>query len=233
MLIEYGTTIAEKRSVGVSDKRFALGLSDNLRFSNDCAYRPRQVKICHSLLEKIKFDLHVARTDNDVDMRYLLNMDYSCDLPINSMGRRIRTRLYFTSESHLHTMLNILRFAYPEDQFHPLLSDDGIAFVNSTSELCYLTHLVFRVFEDRRSEMANDPRRFRVEILFSAGATATPLHLDEPDRDFDTSRFDTAPLHVIGREGLTCAEVEEFLEFAISEGQGSNEDEDEDAENDD
>lgn len=166
-------------------------------------------------------------------MRYLLNMDYSCDLPINSMGRRIRTRLYFTSESHLHTMLNILRFAYPDDQFQPLLSDDGIAFVNSTPELCYLTHLVFRVFEDRRSEMASDPRRFRVEILFSAGATATPIHLDETDRDFDTSRFDTAPLHMIGREGLTCAEVEEFLEFAIAEGQGSNEDEDEDAENDD
>jgi inositol-hexakisphosphate/diphosphoinositol-pentakisphosphate 1-kinase len=40
---EYGTTIEEKRSVGV--------------------------KICHGLLEKIKYDLEIARTDNDVDMR--------------------------------------------------------------------------------------------------------------------------------------------------------------------
>jgi len=36
---EYGTTVAEKRSVGV--------------------------KICRGLLEKIKYDINVARTDNE------------------------------------------------------------------------------------------------------------------------------------------------------------------------
>jgi inositol-hexakisphosphate/diphosphoinositol-pentakisphosphate 1-kinase len=40
---EYGTTIEEKRTIGV--------------------------KICHALLEKIKYDLNIARTDDDVDMR--------------------------------------------------------------------------------------------------------------------------------------------------------------------
>jgi inositol hexakisphosphate/diphosphoinositol-pentakisphosphate kinase len=44
---EYGTTISEKRSVGL--------------------------KICRGLLEKIKFDLGVARTDNKVDMRYMIS----------------------------------------------------------------------------------------------------------------------------------------------------------------
>ena len=44
---EYGTTIAEKRSVGL--------------------------KICHGLLEKIKFDLSVARQDkNQADIRYMV-----------------------------------------------------------------------------------------------------------------------------------------------------------------
>ena len=152
--------------------------------------------------------------------RYLINMDYSKDLQINTMGRRIRTRLYFTSESHLHTVLNTLRFANQGDvTVDSLLSEEGKKILSAAPELCYLTQIVFRVFEDNRSEMANDPRRFRVEILFSPGATATPFHLDEFDRDQDDSRFDTAPLQVIGRDGLTCQEVEAFFELVIMEGQ--------------
>ena len=118
---EYGTTETEKRSVGV--------------------------KICRSLLEKIRFDLNIARTDNKADMRYMINMDYSADLPINTMGRRIRTRLYFTSESHLHTLLNVLRFV-PSETECTLLSPHGLDFVNNTRELCYLTQIIIRLFED-------------------------------------------------------------------------------------
>jgi Histidine phosphatase superfamily (branch 2) len=202
---EYGTTIAEKRSVGV--------------------------KICHGLLEKIKYDLSVARTDNEVDMRYMINMAYSADLPINTMGRRIRTRLYFTSESHLHTVLSVFRFAQCEQDAnssnisgkrrkrhkHPLLSERGMSIINGTPELCYLTQIVMRVFEDNRRSM-DDPCRFRVEILFSPGATATPRVMNEKEREQDTSRLDTAPLQVIGRDGLTCQEVEDFFEQAIMAG---------------
>ena len=187
---EYGTTIVEKRSVGV--------------------------KICHGLLEKIKYDLNVARKDNEVDMRYLINLDYQSDMNINSMGRRIRTRLYFTSESHLHTVLSVLRFASDDDKAS-LLSEHGMSIVNSTPELCYLTQIVMRVFEDSRRSM-DDPRRFRVEILFSPGANATPFHIHEQQRDQDSSRFDTAPLQLISREGLTCQDVEDFFEEAMMLG---------------
>jgi hypothetical protein len=194
---EYGTTIAEKRSVGV--------------------------KICSSLLDKLMYDLNIARTDNKADMRYMINMDYSADLPINTMGRRIRTRLYFTSESHLHTMLNVLRFAGVDGK-RPILSKDGNDSINNTRELCYLTQIVIRLFEDTGRSM-DDPRRFRVEILFSPGATATPLHIQKSNRDVDTSRFDTAPLVAIGRDGLTCKEVEDFFGSAILEGRKHKEDE--------
>jgi len=61
-------------------------------------------------------------------------------------------------------------------------------------------------------------RRYRVEILFSPGAEATPLHMHEQDRDSDPSRFDTAPLQMIGRDGLTCQELEDFFHAAIEEG---------------
>jgi Histidine phosphatase superfamily (branch 2) len=194
---EYGTTIEEKRSVAV--------------------------KICHSLLEKLAFDLSVARQDSQQDMRYLI--DYSADLPINTMGRRIRTRLYFTSESHLHTVLNVLRFADADPNMKPILSSHGMEIINNTAELCYLTQLVIRVFEDcrhRRPDMQDDPRRFRVELLFSPGATATPLHLDENNRDTDLSRLDTAPLQLIGREDLTCQELESFFDEAMIAGRSDD-----------
>jgi hypothetical protein len=197
---EYGTTIAEKRSVGV--------------------------KICHGLLEKIKFDLNVARTDNDVDMRYMINMAYGADMNINTMGRRIRTRLYFTSESHLHTVLSVLRFANAEG-CKSILSERGIRIINSTPELCYLTQIILRVFEDSSKDIA-DPRRFRVEIQFSPGATATPFHLHELDRDTELTRLGAAPLKEIGRPGLTCEELEAFFVEVIKAGK-SDEDEELDA----
>ena len=120
----------------------------------------------------------------------------------------------FTSESHLHTMLNVLRFARDRTS---VLSEQGVKILNGTNELCYLTQIVIRLFEDNRRDMS-DPRRFRVEIMFSPGATATPLHMHEQDRDSDPSRFDTAPLEMIGRDGLTCQELEDFFHAAVMEG---------------
>jgi hypothetical protein len=147
-------------------------------------------------------------------MRYLINMDYSADLPINSMGRRVRSRLYFTSESHLHSLLNVLRF--PSIAPSPL-SLKGQGIVASASELCYLTQVVIRLFEDNQKP-ADSAKRFRVEILFSPGATATPLHMAELNREQDASRFDTEKLQKISIEGLTCAQVEEYFAEAIKEG---------------
>mmetsp|Transcript_10862 Transcript_10862/g.17399 ORF Transcript_10862/g.17399 Transcript_10862/m.17399 type:complete len:253 (-) Transcript_10862:1088-1846(-) len=69
----------------------------------------------------------------------------------------------------------------------------------------------------------DNPRRFRVEILFSAGATATPLHMSESTRESDTTRLDTDPLFSVGRDGLTCTEVEDFFDLIISEGGKSEE----------
>lgn len=107
----------------------------------------------------------IARIDNEVDMRYLINMDYSSDLPIQSLGRRVRSRLYFTSESHLHSLLNVLRF--PAIVPSPL-SVKGQGIIANASELCYLTQIVIRLFEDNHKP-SDDPKRFRVEILFSPG----------------------------------------------------------------
>jgi len=199
---EYGTTIEQKRGIGN--------------------------KMCSVLLDKLLYDLVIARTDNQVDMRYMINLQYSADIPINTMGRRIRTRLYFTSESHLHTLLNVLRFdcANGSSAVKSLLTQRGINIISSAPELCYLTQIVIRLFENTSKE-EKDPKRFRIEIFFSPGATATPLHKSERKRDTeDKSRFDTEPMQLISRPHLTCEEVEEYFKEAIKAGKTEEDDAD-------
>ena len=71
-------------------------------------------------------------------------------------------------------MLNVLRFPsiVPSPVPSPL-SMKGQEILADASELCYLTQVVMRLFEDTQKP-SEDPRRFRIEILFSPGATATP-----------------------------------------------------------
>jgi hypothetical protein len=146
--------VPQEYGVGVEVKRF-LG-----------------AKMCHAFLSKILKDIQIAKSDEShMDMSYLLDCSHADDLNIRTLGRSIRTRLYFTSESHLHTLLNVLRYEVPGQA--PMLSEEGLALINSTRELSYLTHIVFRMFE-RKGVSEDDPKRFRFEIAFSPGANSDP-----------------------------------------------------------
>ncbi len=89
--------------------------------------------VCNPLLRKIRADLQrnieedLPMSDesvNRLDPRYK-NVLYLCvtvfcineffllsrySHGVSSPGRHVRTRLYFTSESHLHSLLTVLRF---------------------------------------------------------------------------------------------------------------------------
>ncbi|CAM9604659.1 unnamed protein product [Choristocarpus tenellus] len=80
----------------------------------------------------------------------------------------VRTRLYFTSESHLHTLINVLRHP-PAKGLEPFLSPAGVRVLEKAPELCFMTHVVFRVFKAISSD------KFRLEILFSPGADGDPF----------------------------------------------------------
>ena len=55
-----------------------------------------------------------------------------------------------------------------------LINDKLAQYLRSEKELDYLTHIVFRMFE-RFHVPPTDPRRFRIEILFSNGIGKNPF----------------------------------------------------------
>ena len=177
---------------------------------------------------------------------------------MHSPFRHVRTRLYFTSESHLHSLINVLQYAHldkpREDRergrspYHtehsesdvdakgptkrtptkgssrgskvppglplgspnkeenatsaakssvsstnqtvrPSLINDALgALFKREKELDYLTHIVFRMFE-RFHVPPSDPRRFRIEILFSNGVSLHPFETNAIEL-FDNSTRD-------------------------------------------
>ena len=63
--------------------------------------------ICTPLLKKIRADLQRNIEELGEESVNRLNPRYSHG--VSSPGRHVRTRLYFTSESHVHSLITVLR----------------------------------------------------------------------------------------------------------------------------
>jgi len=168
-------------------------------------------KMCCELLKKIRNDL-ILGTEGEGkietgDMQYTLDTSHAEYLDVKSVGRRVRTRLYFTSESHLHTLLNVLKYGHLEFAGHgsssdlsgssgvrrgmgPVMDEAGVNNMVGIRELCYLTHFVIRVFENL-SARKDDPDRFRVELSVSPGASRAPDG-DDPSGPLPPTRIASA-----------------------------------------
>ena len=84
---------------------------------------------------------------------------------IKTPERHVRTRIYFTSESHIHALHNVLaqKILHIEES-------------ESAKEFDYLSSLVFRVFENP-DEDVKSATRWTVDILYSPGKPACHLCL--------------------------------------------------------
>ncbi|XP_025780064.1 inositol hexakisphosphate and diphosphoinositol-pentakisphosphate kinase 2 isoform X4 [Puma concolor] len=135
---------------------------------------------CTPLVRKIRSDLQRTQDDDTVNKLH----------PVYSRGvlspeRHVRTRLYFTSESHVHSLLSILRYGALCNVNHDYLNEGGGAmkemeskdeqwkramdYLNVVNELNYMTQIVIMLYEDPNKDLSSE-ERFHVELHFSPGA---------------------------------------------------------------
>eukprot|EP01138_Halocafeteria_seosinensis_P009466 gb/GECG01009674.1/.p1 GENE.gb/GECG01009674.1/~~gb/GECG01009674.1/.p1 ORF type:complete len:1580 (+),score=253.46 gb/GECG01009674.1/:1-4740(+) len=98
---------------------------------------------------------------------------------VRTPSRHVRTRLYFTSESHVTSLINVLRYwteviCADNEVENPLISSDALEMLSATPELDYLSHIVFRLYENLNYPV-DHPKRHRLEILLSPGAAFNPF----------------------------------------------------------
>ncbi|KRX50941.1 Inositol hexakisphosphate and diphosphoinositol-pentakisphosphate kinase 2 [Trichinella murrelli] len=124
--------------------------------------------ICTPLIKKLRSDLNRC-IDGIVDEENATRLDPRASKDIATPFRHVRTRLYFTSESHIHSLMNLLQFGglfeYPYDnQWKSALN-----FLSSVTEYNYMAQLVLMLYEDTTKD-ARSEDRFHVELHFSPGA---------------------------------------------------------------
>jgi inositol hexakisphosphate/diphosphoinositol-pentakisphosphate kinase len=88
---------------------------------------------------------------------------------VKSYWRHVRTRLYFTSASHIYALLNTLKLGVnsilvdeQEKEIHEKKLDDIL-------RMDFMSNFVFRLFENLDVQEDN-PNRFKLEIMINRGA---------------------------------------------------------------
>ncbi|XP_069384424.1 inositol hexakisphosphate and diphosphoinositol-pentakisphosphate kinase 2 isoform X9 [Paralichthys olivaceus] len=118
---------------------------------------------CVPLMKKIQLDLQRTHEDEAVNKLHPL---YSRG--VMSPGRHVRTRLYFTSESHVHSLLSVFRYGGLLDEEKDQQWKQAMDYLSAVSELNYMTQIVIMLYEDNNKDPSSE-ERFHVELHFSPG----------------------------------------------------------------
>ncbi|XP_041082626.1 inositol hexakisphosphate and diphosphoinositol-pentakisphosphate kinase 2-like isoform X4 [Polyodon spathula] len=118
---------------------------------------------CLPLIKKIQLDMQRTHEDESVNKLHPL---YSRG--VMSPGRHVRTRLYFTSESHVHSLLSVFRYGGLLDELNDQQWKRAMDYLGAVSELNYMTQIVIMIYEDNNKDPSSE-ERFHVELHFSPG----------------------------------------------------------------
>lgn len=198
-------------------------------------------KICRSLVRKISWDMQIAsglieQEQGSQSMekahRTLHRLSKACVASIRNLknpDRIIRSRFYFTSESHVVALLNTLRYGCQEAGMECVISEDGQRCLEQTNEYNYLTAITIRLFEDTNSSApVDDPSRYHIEMNVSPGInlrpsmdespTASPCQFEPlgcPGEAVSDSEFSWTPPFQLNPEGLKLETLLDFLTLQV------------------
>jgi len=128
---------------------------------------------------------------------------------VKSHWRHVRTRLYFTSASHLYTLLNTLKFGLDSiliDQSNPA---EEQALMNIDT-LDYMSSIVFRLHENFLKSKS-DPKRFKLELMVGRGAEvkADTIPVEDHTVKLDINNY----VHI--NKQLTMQDVDNFFKTLL------------------
>ncbi|KVH92735.1 ATP-grasp fold, partial [Cynara cardunculus var. scolymus] len=138
--------------------------------------------------------------DDDKEIKYRLDPKYA---NVRTPERHVRTRLYFTSESHIHSLMNVLRYCNLDGSLKgeaSLVCDSALERLLKTKELDYMSYIV----------KLEDPKRYRIEMTFSRGADLSPLEASSLHQEHTLPIMGPERLQEVGSY-LTLEKMEKMI----------------------
>ena len=241
---EYGISAADKVGVGVQVTRRHCHHRHHRHLTSSTSthlLHSPGVQIASTMLHKIHDDMLAGMATESHERERVHRIDTSAlsgTESINTPQRHVRTRLYFTSESHIFSLFNVLRWGGEATDGVTSIFNDECRAKFDAMEPCYLTHLVFRVLL-RRGADPESPNSYTVQVLVSPGVNQH-LHKgvapsvmwdgarefgipvdddDDGEKDEDPYRrgdlpeelLSTEPMILSSRDDLTLADVDAFF----------------------
>uniref|UniRef100_A0A1A7XBH4 Inositol hexakisphosphate and diphosphoinositol-pentakisphosphate kinase n=1 Tax=Iconisemion striatum TaxID=60296 RepID=A0A1A7XBH4_9TELE len=162
---------------------------------------------CLPLVRKIQLDLQRTHGDEFVNKLHPL---YSRG--VLSPGRHVRTRLYFTSESHVHSLLSIFRYGGLLDEEKDQQWKRAMDYLSAVSELNYMTQIVIMLYEDNNKDISSE-ERFHVELHFSPGVK----NVEEEEHAPTGFGFRPASAEVLRQNGQKKADLASLEDLSQDE----------------
>jgi len=185
------------------------------------------LQIAWQMLAKLLQDM-LAGMDAERHMEERVHeLDPSAFTDVKSSSRHVRTRLYFTSESHILSLFNVLRYGHEvlaatqgeraSRGVQCIFSDEARVKFEKL-DVGYLSHIVFRVLHKKNAD-PQVPSSYAVQVLVSQGVNQ---NMSAPSRGgpcqaewHERPELLPSDMFISSRDDLTLEDVDCFFSYFL------------------